>query len=157
VVEARRVIAGLRPAALDDFGLAAAVRLEIEGLFADGRQVTYKETPGTERLSAAPETALFRVAQEALTNIRKHAGPTRVFVARQRHESTVHLEVRDWGIGFTPVGEGHTRPGEQIGLAGMHERMALVRGTCAVASQPGQGTRILIEAPLPAAPDGRQT
>jgi signal transduction histidine kinase len=135
--------------ALDDLGLAAAVRLEIDGLLSDGRQVTYDERLGNERLPAALETTLFRVAQEALTNIRKHAGPTPVFVALQHDRSTVRLEVRDWGVGFTPSEDTHAHRGEQVGLAAMRERVALVSGTCIVSSQPGLGTRILIEAPLP--------
>jgi signal transduction histidine kinase len=113
VVEARRVIAGLRPAALDDLGLATALRLELDGLRTDGRQVTYEEKLGNERLPAALETTFFRVAQEALTNVRKHAGATPVFVALRRDQSRVWLEVRDWGLGFTPLSA--SRPARTAG------------------------------------------
>jgi signal transduction histidine kinase len=73
VEEARRVIEDLRPAALDDFGLAAALQLLVEELRPDGWRVDYEEDLGTERLPDETETALYRVAQEALTNARKHA------------------------------------------------------------------------------------
>jgi signal transduction histidine kinase len=149
VTEARRVIAGLRPAALDDLGLAAALRLELDALLDDGRQVTYDEELGSERLPATLETTLFRVAQEALTNIRKHAGSTPVLVALQRHEHAIRLEVRDWGAGFVLAPDGRISRGEQVGLSAMHERMALVGGTCAITSQPGAGTRVMVEAPVP--------
>src|SRR5438045_1331658 len=72
VKEARRLIAGLRPTVLDDFGLATALRLQVEAYRADGWMVTYDETLGPERLPPTLETTLFSVAQEALTNVRKH-------------------------------------------------------------------------------------
>src|SRR5215204_2087556 len=78
VEEARRVIAGLRPTALDDFGLAAALRLQVETLRSEGWEITYNEKLGDERLSATLETALYRIVQEALTNVRKHANTTSV-------------------------------------------------------------------------------
>jgi signal transduction histidine kinase len=69
VGEARYIIADLRPTALDDFGLAAAVRLQVEKISSQGSQVDYEEALGDERLPSQVETALFRVAQEALTNV----------------------------------------------------------------------------------------
>ena len=74
VSDARRVIANLRPTALDDLGLAAAISLEVERLNEEGYQVDCEEHLGEERLPREMEIALFRVAQEALTNVRKHAG-----------------------------------------------------------------------------------
>src|ERR671916_891720 len=98
VTEARRVIADLRPTTLDDFGLATAVRLQIEELRAGGHEVSYEETLGGERLPAALETTLFRVAQEALTNVRKHAETDRVSVTLgHRAGGVVRLVIRDWG------------------------------------------------------------
>src|SRR5205085_6223363 len=78
VREARRVVANLRPTTLDDFGLAAALRLQVEELRDEGWQVSYQEALGPARLPSLVETALFRVAQEALTNVRKHAHTTQV-------------------------------------------------------------------------------
>jgi signal transduction histidine kinase len=84
VVEARSVIGDLRPTALDDFGLGTALRLQVEALRAEGWQIGYKETLGANRLPPQVETALFRVAQEALTNVRKHAQTTRVDIELRR-------------------------------------------------------------------------
>jgi len=151
VREARRVIAGLRPAALDDLGLAAALRQELDELRADGWQVAYVEDLGHERLGPVLDTALFRAAQEALANVRKHAAATRVHVALHRTGRNVHLEVRDWGVGFVAPSPGTDAagPGERIGLAGMRERIELVGGTCTVRSRAGEGTQIFIDVPLP--------
>jgi signal transduction histidine kinase len=149
VREARRLIAGLRPTVLDDFGLAQALRLEVEALRAEGWQVSYEEDIGDKRLPSAVETALFRVAQEAMTNVRKHAGRARVAVTLEQHEDSVRLEVRDWGRGFGAASQQERpRPGERVGLLGMQERVALLHGRCAVRSEPGQGTRVLADVPL---------
>jgi signal transduction histidine kinase len=96
------------------------------------------------------ETALFRVTQEALTNIQKHAGRARVAVTLERHGTTVRLEVRDWGRGFSPQQDHREqpRPGERVGLLSMQERMAQLRGRCTVTSEPGAGTQVVAEVPL---------
>jgi signal transduction histidine kinase len=152
VREARRVIAGLRPTALDDFGLATAIQLEVEALRAEGWEVHYEQRLGDERLAATLETALYRVAQEALTNIRKHAGRTRVAVGLERHQHGVRLEVRDWGRGFVSKGAHETsRPGERVGLLGMRERVVLLGGKLEIKSKPGAGTHMTAEVPLAAA------
>jgi signal transduction histidine kinase len=149
VREARRLIAGLRPTVLDDFGLATAIRLEVEALRSEGWQVAYDEDLGDERLPSQVETALFRVAQEALTNVRKHAGRARVAVALGQRDDIVRLEVRDWGRGFGAIDhQDRPRPGERVGLLSMHERVALLRGHCTVTSQPGEGTQVIAEVPL---------
>jgi signal transduction histidine kinase len=149
VREARRLIAGLRPTVLDDFGLAQALRLEVEALAGEGWHVTYDEDIGDRRLPSQVETALFRVAQEALTNIRKHAGRARVAVTLEQHDASVRLEVRDWGRGFDATSQQErARPGERVGLLGMQERIALLRGRFAVRAQLGQGTQVIAEVPL---------
>ena len=153
VTEARRVIADLRPTTLDDFGLATAVRLQIEELRAGGYEVSYEETLGEERLPAALETALFRVAQEALTNVRKHARTDRVSVTLGRRPDGTHvrLEVRDWGRGFDPTRvTSRGGPGERVGLSSMRERIALLGGGLEIRSEPGGGTSVVAEVPLPA-------
>jgi PAS domain S-box-containing protein len=153
VSEARRIIADLRPTTLDDFGLATAVRLQLEELHAEGYQVSYQETLGQERLPPTVESALFRVVQEALTNIRKHARTERVRVELGRcPDGAVRLEVRDWGRGFEPTemvkGSG---PGERVGLSSMKERVALLGGDLEIESEPGKGTSVVAEVPLPSA------
>jgi PAS domain S-box-containing protein len=156
VREARRVVANLRPTTLDDFGLAAALRLQVEELRAEGWHVTYQEALGAERLPPLMETALFRVAQEALTNVRKHAQTTRVHVRLERVGREVHVAVEDAGRGFSP--EAITRgtgAGERMGLLGMRERMTMLGGRCLVESQPGAGTRLSVAVSLePPAAEG---
>ena len=149
VREARRLIAGLRPTVLDDFGLAQALRLEVEALRGEGWHVSYDEDVGDQRLDSQIETALFRVAQEALTNIRKHAGRAPVAVSLELRGDAVRLEVHDWGRGFGPQQQHERpRPGERVGLLSMQERVALLHGHCAVTSQPGEGTQVVAEVPL---------
>jgi PAS domain S-box-containing protein len=149
VREARQVIAGLRPTVLDDFGLVSALRVEIEALRNDGWEITYEESLGQQRLPPVIETALFRVAQETLNNIRKHAGLTRAHLTLQRHAAAVHLEVQDWGHGFD-MAQLHTpgKPGECIGLIGMEERMTLLGGYFRIESKPQHGTRVVAGVPL---------
>jgi len=148
VGEARYVIADLRPTALDDLGLAAAVRLQVEKIRNLGSEVDYEEALGDERLPAEVETALFRVAQEALTNVHKHAPSARVKITLQRLTNCVRLNVRDWGPGFDPEkatdGGG---PGERLGLSSMRERVALLGGHLEVYSRPGEGTEVVAEIP----------
>src|SRR5262249_23596560 len=149
VREARRVIAGLRPTALDDFGLAVALRIEGEAVRAEGWDVTYEEALAGRRLPAAVETALFRVAQEAITNVRKHAQTRRVRIALEPQGSGVRLDVRDWGRGFRrSEGPGPGTPGERVGLEGMRERITLLGGCFRVHSWPGRGSHIIAEVPL---------
>ena len=148
VVEARHVIEGLRPTALDGFGLATAIRLEIEQLRSEGWRVDYEDGLGGERLPAEIETALFRVAQEALTNARKHARTDRARVTLARRGKTIHLEVRDDGRGFDPSSPTSNGPGERVGLAGMRERVALLGGELEIHSRPGAGTRVIARVPL---------
>ncbi len=149
VGEARRVIADLRPTTLDDFGLATAVRLQVEEMRASGYEASYEEALGEERLPAALETALFRVVQEALTNVRKHAGTDRIRVELGRRDGTIRLEVGDWGRGFRAreVASGGG-PGERVGLSSMRERVALLGGDLEIRSEPGEGTSVVAQIPL---------
>jgi PAS domain S-box-containing protein len=152
VREARQVIAGMRPTVLDDFGLASALRMEVETLRSEGYEVMYEESTYAERLPASIETAFYRVAQEALNNIRKHAQTKRVRMGVQCDAQSIRMEVQDWGCGFDGAKqETSSAQGEHIGLPGMEERMKLLDGRLRVLSQPGQGTLIVAEAPLPLA------
>ena len=151
VVEARRVIESLRPTSLDDLGLSAAISLLVDQLQDEGWKVAFEEEGlEKERLPDQVETTLFRVAQEALTNAKRHAETKRVYVSLARRERSVHLEVRDFGRGFdlegVRSGEGHR--GERVGLSGMRERLALLGGGLEVHSKPDQGTSVVAEIPL---------
>ena len=152
VRETRQVIADLRPTALDDFGLATALRLELESLEAQGWSVRYDSTLGQARVPAHIETALFRVAQEALSNVHKHADTNVVEVKLRRDHRAIVLEVADFGRGFdTSESRRSSAPGERVGLPGMKERISLLGGRCTVYSAPGAGTRVSAEVPIPAA------
>ncbi len=147
--EARRIIANLRPTDLDDFGLAAAIRLQAEELRRDGWEITYHETLGPDRLPAPVETALFAVARESLTNVRKHAQTSNVNITLERQGHAICLEVQDWGRGFTPMQfDSEHVVGNHLGLVGMRERIASLGGYLTVESAPGRGTLVIAEVPL---------
>jgi PAS domain S-box-containing protein len=150
VGEARQVIHDLRPTVLDDYGLAAAVRLQVETFRSEGWKVGLEESLGDERLPPDVETTLFRVAQEALTNVRKYARASRIHVALVRSGRAVRLLVRDDGRGFVPdeAAKSNGR-GERVGLSGMRERLSLLGGKFALHSEPGSGTTITAEVELP--------
>jgi PAS domain S-box-containing protein len=149
VEEARHVIAGLRPMALDDLGLATTLRMWIDSLRGEGWEIDYEEALGQERLPAEIATVLYRIAQEALTNVRKHARTTRARITLRRLGGNICLEVRDWGRGF----DGRVPPesdatGERAGLCGMRERAALLGGEFRIHSRPGAGASVVAEIPL---------
>ena len=150
VSDARMVIANLRPTALDDLGLAAAISLEVERLNEQGYHVDYEEQLGDERLPKEIEIALFRVAQEALTNIRKHAGTRWVSIELRRRDGGVYLEVRDFGRGFDPASLETLvgGPGERIGFAGMRERVSMLGGELQIQSRQDAGTSVAASIPL---------
>jgi PAS domain S-box-containing protein len=149
VREARRLIAGLRPTVLDDFGLAMALRLQIEAQRNDGWNIIFDEALGPQRLPPKIETTLFGVAQEALTNVRKHSGSTQARLSLTRQDSNIRLEVQDWGSGFEPRTLFKVyRPGEHVGIRTMQERVELLGGRLLFSSHPGFGTLVVAEVPI---------
>jgi PAS domain S-box-containing protein len=157
VEEARSVIENLRPTTLDDFGLATAIRMQLEEFENEGFETSYEGALGEERLPPTLEINLFRVAQEALSNARKHARTDRVRVAIRCHDGIVRLEVRDWGEGFRTTEErGIGGPGETVGLSSMRDRVALLNGSLDIRSEPGLGTSVVAEIPLPVAGEGKE-
>jgi DNA-binding NarL/FixJ family response regulator/two-component sensor histidine kinase len=159
VEEARHVIASLRPTALDDLGLAAALQSQVDSLRAEGWEVGYDEDLWEEHLSAEIETSLYAIAREALTNVRKHARTNRVHVTLTQLGGRVCLKIRDWGCGFdgTTPPERDDVPGEQLGLRGMRERVSLLGGEFTIHSRQGAGTSVVAEIPLAhATPTGGQ-
>ena len=164
VGEARQVIADLRPTALDEFGLRSAIRLHLDALRADGWRIAYEDSLGDERLPAATETAIFRVVQEALNNVGKHAETTRVDVSLIRsptwplapgERANIQLRIRDYGRGFVPGDDTGGGPGERVGMVGMRERITLLGGDFRVVSRPGVGTLVHAGIPLLGDPAGK--
>jgi PAS domain S-box-containing protein len=151
IADARRITTNLRPTVLDDFGLAAAIPLEIQRLHEDGYLIDYEEGINDERLPPRVENALFRVVQEALANVRKHAKTRQVRIELGFLGNKVRLEVRDHGCGFDSGRQGAgSSPGEGVGLAEMRERITLLGGELKIDSKPGRGTSLVTEVPLPA-------
>jgi signal transduction histidine kinase len=150
VSDARRVIANLKPKALDELGLAAAISLEVERLNEEGYQVACEEHLGDERLPREMAIALFRVAQEALTNIHKHAETKGLKIELRRRDAEVYLEIRDFGRGFDPAALETLggRPGERVGFAGMRERVGMLGGELEIQSRPKAGTFVAVIIPL---------
>ncbi|HIQ06576.1 MAG TPA: GAF domain-containing protein, partial [Anaerolineae bacterium] len=150
-LERTRALSGeLRPPDLDRLGLAVALRKQVDDLTRRTEATAYLEVQGMEaRLPAEIETALYRIAQEALTNVACHANASRVSVRLERTETEVTLCVEDDGVGFDADHVLRTASQrERLGLLGMRERARLVGGTLQVASRPGVGTRLEIRVPL---------
>jgi signal transduction histidine kinase len=141
--DVRRLAVELRPKALDDFGLVAALERLAE-TFAErtGMRVDLEANVG-DRLPSDLETALYRIVQEALTNIVKHAEATAVSIVLARSGRSVTAVIEDNGRGFDPELDG-----DGLGLLGMGERLALLGGKLKVESSPGAGTTIVAEVPL---------
>ncbi len=142
----------LRPTALDDLGLRAALANYVQDWSVRVRVPAELHTVGLldERLSSEMETTLYRIAQEALTNVARHARASNVDVILERRGDQVLLIVEDNGVGFDPSRTGSQRRG--FGLLGMHERAALVGATLQIESTSGEGTTILLRMPA-ARPD----
>jgi len=101
-------------------------------------------------LPPSMEIALFRVVQEAITNTARHARAENVMVAVEFGDGTLMIEVEDDGVGFDPEALARSADSAQgLGLSGMRERVSLLGGTLSLWSEPGSGTRILVEVPLP--------
>jgi signal transduction histidine kinase len=134
----------LRPTALDDLGLGAALANYVQDW---SRRVTvlaefHSSGLEGERLASETETTLYRIAQEALTNVARHSRASKVGVILERRADQVLLTVEDDGVGFDP-GEGDTA-GHGFGLLGMQERAELVGATLQIESGAGKGTTILV-------------
>ncbi|MBN1909876.1 MAG: PAS domain S-box protein [Pirellulales bacterium] len=145
LAETRRLIRGLRSPILDESGVVAAVeQLIVESHEQPGPTVEFVHDVQFDRLDPALENALFRIVQESLTNARRYSGSDRVRVALTQEGNQARLEIQDWGVGFTPE---QVAP-ERFGLQGIRQRARLFGGDATIESQPGQGTRVLVELPL---------
>ncbi|MDO8491305.1 MAG: GAF domain-containing protein [Dehalococcoidia bacterium] len=146
----RRLMADLRPTALDDLGLLPAIRwYASERLQEKGVKVIVDSPGAKSRLPTRLETALFRVVQEAVNNIAKHAKCSNARITLRMDESMVRLTVEDDGKGFDVQGVLGSRGAKAgVGLLGMRERVLLFGGTINIKSAPGEGCKIIVEVPL---------
>ena len=138
----------LRPTALDDLGLQAALTSHVQNWSNRARITAELHTSGLldERLASETETTLYRIAQEALTNVAKHSRAEHVDVILERRADQVVLIIEDDGVGFDPDDIGTTRQG--LGLSGMQERASLVGASIQIESATGEGTTILVRMPV---------
>jgi chemotaxis methyl-accepting protein methylase/signal transduction histidine kinase len=155
--EVRTLALQLRPPALDDLGLAATLANYVEQwsthvlVAVDFHSIGIEE----QRLSSSIETALYRLAQEALTNVLKHAQATSVSLIVERREDTAHMIIEDDGTGFDVAAarrSAHTE--HRLGLVGMEERVAQLGGTLTIESAPGRGTTVFVRIPVANAVQG---
>jgi len=143
--DVRRLAVELRPKALDDFGLVPALERLVQTFSeATGISVDLEAGLGEDRLPAELETTLYRIIQEALTNVVKHAEAQSVSVLLVRREGSVTTVIEDDGRGFDPTS---TRE-DGLGLLGMRERVALHDGRLQLEASPGAGTTLVVEMPL---------
>jgi len=142
----RNVITDLRPSTLDDFGLPATIRWYGE-LFSTrtGIAVTMRVEELSSRLPAHVESTLFRIFQESLVNVQKHAHAKEVTVVMEGGEQDVRLFISDDGIGFDTANMGATPERKGWGLVMMNERAMAAAGSFSLSSRPGQGTQITVE------------
>ena len=147
--ELRRVVTGLRPPALDELGLSHALRQSLEDLKTDGVDCQFSEVGTPVRLPSSTEIAVYRMVQEALTNVRKHADATKVNLRLQCQADKLLVEVRDNGRGFnlsqtldSAISVGH------MGMLGMKQRVEALGGDIKIKTSEGAGTTITLRLPI---------
>ncbi|MBI2807435.1 MAG: PAS domain S-box protein [Planctomycetes bacterium] len=148
--QVRTLSLDLRPALLDEFGLVDALEWYLDRL-AQRAQFTFQFSRGPVKLSLPPEVqvACFRVAQEALTNVARHARARKVYVGLRQNAEEIELVIRDDGDGFdVSAARARARRGGSLGLLGMTERASLLGGWLEIVSAPGGGTTVTARFPL---------
>ncbi len=141
-----RLAINLRPTALDHLGLVAALRQHTNNLATQhGLEVQFDVIGDIGRLPGETETAIYRIIQEALTNVIRHARASRVDVLLEQRGSAFSVIIEDNGVGFDPKAPTNN----QLGMIGMHERAVMLGGVLSVESAPGAGSTIILEVPCP--------
>jgi signal transduction histidine kinase len=145
----RRFSRDLRPSVLDDLGLLPAVEGLIAGLEESGIECQLEFSGERRRLSPDVELALFRIVQEALNNVKRHANATEVVAAVEFDKDKLIVAMCDNGQGFEmPARVGDLALLGRFGFVGMHERAQLLRGILIVQAEPGRGTTVMVEVPI---------
>ncbi len=149
IAQIRNLLRDLRPSLLDDLGLVVALDTYCQGLAKRlGVSVTFVADSGLPRLNFDIETVCYRIAQEALNNVTKHAQATSVHVKLEKRDDILTIEITDDGVGFgIEAARGRGRGGASLGIVGMRERTELVGGSLSIQSAVGAGT--VVKATLP--------
>lgn len=143
------VMADLRPPVLDDYGLVAALNWYCAQFTTrTGIKVAVRGDEGAPRLALSSESALLRIAQEALTNVAKHAQASQVNVTVEHENGQMRLTIADDGIGFDPANLTTPSEGQGWGVISMTERAEAIGGQCLIKARPQQGTQVIVEVPL---------
>ena len=138
----------LRPAMLDDLGLIPALQTSMKEFMAEtGVRTSLTVFAGIEQAPDAIKTVLYRIAQEALTNVSRHAKASHVVVSIRLIDTTIHLEIKDNGQGFEVNGKTAARKNNRLGLIGMRERVEMIGGEFRVESAPGESTTVHVQIP----------
>lgn len=141
----------LRPAMLDDLGLIPALHSFLKAfMVGTGIRTSLKVFAGIEQASGEVRTMLYRVAQEALTNISRHAKATHAALIIESSGGVIRMSITDDGQGFQVDGTNGAKPHNRLGLLGMRERVEMFGGTFRVESAPGHATTVRVELPQPA-------
>ena len=151
LAELRRIVLGLRPAILDDLGLVSAIRWYARSNLEQAGISLEVETPQfIPDLSSQVSTTLFRISQEAVNNILRHAAAHSVRIRLFTQSNSIHLEIKDDGIGFDQIAASNNAlQNHHLGLLGLRERTELLEGKFHLVSSPGQGTSLEVSIPLP--------
>lgn len=144
----RELSHGLRPTILDDLGLVPAIRLLTEGVSKRFGLLIHVESRLDFRLLPSVETALYRIVQEALNNITKHAGARNVWIVLDGAPKKVVCTIRDNGVGFDVPTRLKQRGNRGLGLIGIQERLSALGGTLHIESEPGSGTHLRVTVPM---------
>ena len=140
------VMADLRSPVLDDYGLVTALNWYGAQLTTRTNiEIVVRGEEDTPRLLMSTESALFRIAQEALNNVARHARATDVIITVEREDNRVRMTIADNGIGFEPTQLAAPAEGRGWGIISMAERAEAIGGRCWIQSQPDQGTRVIVE------------
>jgi signal transduction histidine kinase len=138
----------LRPTVLDDLGLIPALESFMKSYMEDtGVRASLKVFAGIEESNGMTRTMLYRVAQEALNNVARHAKASQVEVSIQYLDGIIHMDIKDDGQGFDADGKSNPKQHNRLGLIGMRERVEMVGGTFRVESTPGNSTTVHVEIP----------
>lgn len=148
LTEVRRFIFELRPPSLSEVGLFEALQGYLEDFGKHFGLTVEVDLPRTQqRLAATKEVALFRIVQEALQNVQKHAGASKIAVTGKLNSGLLHLSIEDNGRGFA-LAEVASRQSKNLGLISMRERAELIDAQLEVNSAPGRGTKLVLVVPL---------